>query len=48
MRDEESGLDKRKNQNKIYILFMAVLATDECWLEDHYLGASIKREESWK
>lgn len=37
MRDEKSGLDKRKNQNRIYI-FMAVLATDERWPEDWYLG----------
>lgn len=41
---------KRKNQNKIYILFMVVLPTDECWPDAGKLGlrGSTKRRESWK
>lgn len=39
LREKESGLDKRQNQKKISIPFIAVLATDECWPEDWHLGA---------
>lgn len=48
MRDEDSDLDKRKSQNKIYILFMAVLATDECWPKDWCLGVQQKKGKAGK
>lgn len=50
VRDEASGLDKRKNQRKkICILFMAMLANKEWWPDDQWgLGVQKKRGESQK
>lgn len=45
VRDEASGLDKRKNQRKrICILFMAVLANKEWWPDDQW-GLGVQKKE---